>query len=162
MVVADECRIQEEPNEFYRWSLKRNPPIIKVRKEKQNVSFYGGLSLKTKKVTAHLCDWQNSEETCLFLEEIKKKYEGKGTVLLIWDNASWHKSEKIRGWLKDNPGVIELFNFPPYAPELNPQEHVWKALRDELSDVVGVYTFEEVIDRACLFLRINTFDYKLY
>ena len=42
---------------------------------------------------------------------------------------------------------------------LNPQEHVWKALRKHLAKVAGQYTFKETIDRACRFLRTETFDF---
>lgn len=162
MVVVDEMRLQEEPNHFYRWNQKGNPPVIKIRREKQAVSFYGGLSLKTGRVTINLSSWQDSEQTCLFLDELKKKYQERGKVLVVWDNASWHKSRRIRQWLKENnqDGWLELMFLPPYCPELNPQERVWKALRKNLSQVVGKYDFQEVINRACRFLLTTKFSYR--
>lgn len=162
MVVADEVKIQEEPNPFYRWNKRQNTPIVKIRRDKQSVSFYGGLSLKTKKVISHLCYWQNSKETIKFLNLIKDKYKDKGKILLVWDNASWHKSKAIRQWLAKNNKTnwLELLNFPPYSPELNPQERVWKALRKHLSTKVGLYTFKETIDQACHFLLTGEFDYR--
>ncbi|MBM4402607.1 MAG: IS630 family transposase, partial [Candidatus Cloacimonetes bacterium] len=136
MVVADECKLQEEPNPFYRWNIKGQTPIVKILSSKKSVSFYGGLSLNDKKEIVHLAPWQNSEETCRFLDELKKKYQNtKKPVLLIWDGASYHKSGMIREWCEDNPGVLELLRFPAYSPDLNPQENVWKALRRNLSEV---------------------------
>jgi len=161
-VVADECRLQEEPNPFYRWSTKGKTPIVKIVQSKDNISFYGGLSIKQGRIIAHLCDWQNSEETCHFLDRIKAVYqESDEPVLLIWDQASWHKSQRIRRWLKENPGVVELISLPPYSPDLNPQEKVWKSLRKDLSEVANHCTFREVIDRACRFLLTKRFDFKL-
>lgn len=129
MVVADECKLQSEPNPFYRWSRKNRPQVMKILREKKAVSFYGGLSMNRGNVIGHQCSWQDSSETIKFLEQIKKKYRGLGKVLLIWDNASWHKSKMIRQWLEDNPEVVKLMNFPPYSPDLNPIEHVWKEMR---------------------------------
>lgn len=162
MVVADECRLQSEPNPFYRWSKKGKKSKVKIRQEKKSVSFYGGLSLKMGKVVGHQTEWQNSEETILFLEEINREYREKGTILLIWDNASWHKSKQIRTWLKRNPRVVELMNFPPYSPDLNPQEHVWKEMKRYLAEYFEGEKFERIIDKACLFLTTRLFDYKLF
>lgn len=162
MVVADECKLQKEPNPFFRWNVKGQTPIVKILQGKDAVSFYGGLSLGSKKEIVHLASWQNSEETCRFLEEVKRKYQDSNKpVLLIWDGASYHKSGMIREWCEDNPGVVELLRFPAYSPNLNPQENVWKALRQNLSKVVHEYTFQGVIDRACRFLLTGRFDYKL-
>jgi len=162
VVVADECKLQEQPNPFYRWNIKGQTPIVKILQSKESVSFYGGLSLGNQKQIIHLAQWQNSEETCRFLDRLKLKYQAaKKPVLLIWDGASYHKSGKIREWCRDNPGVVELLRFPAYSPDLNPQEKVWKALRKDLSRVVHQYTFQEVIDRACRFLLTGRFDYKL-
>lgn len=160
MVVADECKIQKEPNRFSRWNQKGQTPILKVdRKKDDSVSFYAGLSLKSKQEIAYLTkEHQTGHETCFFLNEIKKRYQGKGTVLLVWDGARHHMGE-VKNWLIKNPGVVELFKFPPYCPDLNPQEHVWKALRVELSIIVHSVTYSQLIDRACRFLLTKTFDY---
>jgi transposase len=160
VVVADECKIQREPNRFSRWSQKGHTPILKVdRKKGDAFSFYAGLSLKTKREIAYITqEHQTSHETCFFLDEIKKKYQGKGKVLLVWDGAMHHLGE-VTQWLIKNPGVVELFKFPPYCPDLNPQEHVWKALRADLSTIVHTVTYTQLIDRACRFLLTHRFDY---
>lgn len=160
MVVADECKIQREPNRYYRWSKKGKTPIAKVdRKKGDAYSFYGGLSLRTKRGIAYVTkEHQTSRETCFFLDEIKRQYAGKGIVLVVWDGARHHLGV-VKDWLVKNPGVVELFKFPPYCPDLNPQEHVWKALRAELAKIVHQVTYEQLIDRACRFLLTETFDY---
>lgn len=161
-MVADECRIQETPNPYYRWGEKGKSPVSKVRRSHNSVSFYGALSRNNKKVISHLCKVQNSTETINFLEEIKKRYCHKGTVLLVWDNASWHRSNEVRNWLEENPNVIELMNFPPYCPDLNPQEHVWKTLKNELTEIVHKFDFRQVTDRACRLLLTKKFDYHIF
>lgn len=168
MVVADECKIQREPNPFYRWHTKGQTPVVKVdRKKGDAISFYGGLSLTTKREIAYLTtEHQTSQETCFFLDEIKKTYaekqksrgKRKRKVLLIWDGAMHHHG-KVQQWLTHNPGVVELWNFPAYCPDLNPQEHVWKAMRADLATIVHQVPYRQLIDRACRFLLTKTFDY---
>lgn len=160
-MVEDECKIQREPNSFYRWSVKGETPVTRVdRKKGDAVSFYGGLSLKTKKVITYPTqENQNSHETCFFLDKIKKKYKGKGKVLLVWDGAKHHMGE-VKDWLEKNPDIVELYKFPSYCPDLNPQEHVWKALRAYLSEIIHKVSYDELIKRATKFLKGHLFDYN--
>jgi len=51
-------------------------------------------------------------------------------VLLIWDNASWHKSQKVKDFLNTELGQrLWIANTPPYSPEFNPDELVWANLK---------------------------------
>lgn len=168
MVVADECKLQQEPNACYRWNPKRKTPVIKVNRKKQSVSIYGGLSKLTNKVITHFCQWQESKETIKFLGRIKQHWlslrqelDHAAPLLLVWDGASWHKSQEVKLWLKSNPGVVELMNFPPYSPELNPQEKVWKALRQHLLESLIRDQFDITIKRAKSFLKNRKFHYRI-
>lgn len=115
------------------------------------------------------CLWLNYETTIQFLERVKayrvrllKKLKSKPLpILLIWDNASFHKKKEMRQWLTDNPGVVELMNFPTYCPELNPQEHVWRAMKQHLASL-KTYSmkFDEIVAAAEKFLK-RTFRYEL-
>lgn len=51
-------------------------------------------------------------------------------ILLIWDNASWHKSDETSAFLRSKAGErLWVARIPPYAPELNPDELVWANLK---------------------------------
>lgn len=50
--------------------------------------------------------------------------------ILIWDNATFHKSERLRVLIEKN-GHTMLF-LPPYSPDLNPIEHKWHELKQRL------------------------------
>ena len=47
-------------------------------------------------------------------------------MLMVVDGASSHVSKELVV-----PENIRLLRLPPYAPELNPQEHVWDELREK-------------------------------
>lgn len=168
-MVADECRIQHEPNAVYLWNQKGQTPIIRVNRDKRNhLSIYGGLSIKTKKVIVHYCQKQYSQETLKFLEKVKahrkklyQKTKRSLPILLVWDNARWHKSKEIREWLRENPGVLRLLNFPPYSPECNPQEKVWRSLKRYLAKLrLYEYAWPEIVSKTKYFLRNRKFDYR--
>ena len=50
-------------------------------------------------------------------------------VFYIQDNASYHKSGETWKWFKENREWIEVYNLPPYCPELNAAEPLWKYTR---------------------------------
>ena len=49
-------------------------------------------------------------------------------VVLLIDNAPWHRGEAVTKALADNPH-LGLMRLPSYSPPLNPIERLWKALR---------------------------------
>lgn len=168
VLVADEVRISIEANPYYAWSLKGHTPIKKKKMEvhKSKVIF-GALSIKTGKVLGHKCQKQNGMEAVKLLERAKQYhtayYADTGKkILLLWDNAGSHKSAEVKQWLTDNPNMVELDNFPPYSPEFNPIEHVWKELKKHVNNLRGSATLDEIMMTATKFLKNRKFHYKLF
>jgi transposase len=54
----------------------------------------------------------------------------KRKILLIWDNAPWHKSQEVKDFLNTEEGKrLWVAQIPPYSPEFNPDEYVWANLK---------------------------------
>ncbi|MCS4152168.1 transposase [Salinibacter ruber] len=51
----------------------------------------------------------------------------RGEVLLVWDQAKWHTSKKVRKWL-DKHDRIETHLLPAWSPDTNPMEDLWREL----------------------------------
>lgn len=64
--------------------------------------------------------------------------------MLCCDGAAWHKSTGLE--LPDN---IVLFHIPPYTPEMNPIEQIWKEIRKRGFRNEIFATLEKVVDRLC-------------
>lgn len=124
--TSDETRLQLEAEIRRAWLVKGRRTVVKTERSNTHQNYLGFLDQKT-----HICQVfeikrGNSKETIRVLEELLSKYPKK-RVCVIWDNASWHKSKKIREKLKTGQSLekIHLIALPPYAPETNPIEHVW-------------------------------------
>ena len=65
-------------------------------------------------------------------------------ILLCCDGAAWHKSGSLCV-----PENIELFFIPPYTPEMNPIEQIWKELRKMGFRNEIFATLDKVVDRLC-------------
>ena len=66
-------------------------------------------------------DSTDSDEFTGFLGMIRRAY---GKAAMILDNASYHKSKKVRKELEKMNGDIKLIFLPPYTPQLNPKVQV--------------------------------------
>ena len=60
---------------------------------------------------------------------------------MVLDNASWHKTETLR-W-----GTVLPIFLPPYSPDLNPIEVLWKVIKDRLYDEIPARDNEELQNR---------------
>lgn len=133
VLVSDESRIVWEAIVRRCWLPKGKKTIIKVRRQTEFQNFIGFLNLKTGKPHLYPIPWQNQKEIIKTLKLIKKKYPDK-KICLIWDNAAYHKGKEIRQELKTSLKNFHLLNFAPYAPDTNPQEHIWKYGKDQISN----------------------------
>jgi putative transposase len=70
-------------------------------------------------------------EVCDFLRHLLRHL--RGPVLLVWDHGTIHGGEAIRALQRAFPR-LQLFRFPGYAPELNPDEGVWQLAKRALAN----------------------------
>ena len=79
--------------------------------------------------------------TNAFLAELSNQYS-TDTILLVCDGASWHRSNTLVV-----PENIQLLSIPPYTPEMNPIEQIWKQLRSMGFKNEFFHTLNDVLDR---------------
>ena len=77
-------------------------------------------------------------------------------IILFWDRAPWHHGKPIDKVLKENPR-LEIIFFPTASPDLNPQEHVWKAVRKQVSHNHLEARLPELADRFLNKLNSSSF-----
>lgn len=160
VLTGDEMVLSTQTTFQKIWLPANNYPKVDVSNKRQNRSIYGFLNVKTGAQHAFKRKHQNSTITCSVLNELCLLYEGKN-IVLIWDNASWHRSAEVRLWLSTTKHKIKLIAFPVYSPELNPQEHVWKAGRSHVSHNKFIESIDDAADEFVNYLNATRFNYKL-
>jgi len=113
------------------WAPRGQTPLVRVVAQRDKTNFYGTLDLRTGTETVTETTKMDAEHTAVHLQQILATYPER-PILLLWDRAPWHYGPAIRDILAANPR-LELMYFPTATPDLNPQEHVWKAARSEIS-----------------------------
>ncbi len=81
----------------------------------------------------NLIDFMESskaENVCEFLEKIVEQNLGKRIILVLDNSRSHHADKTVR---KARELKITLVFLPPYSPDLNPVEFVWKTIKREIS-----------------------------
>jgi len=79
----------------------------------------------------------------VFLRELSKAFPDDYMVLVA-DGAAWHNAKGLM-----MPSNIEIVHLPPYTPEMNPIEQIWKELRTRGFRNEVFETLQKVVDRLC-------------
>jgi transposase len=160
VIVADEMIVTSQTTLQKMWLPEGEYPIIECSNTRKRRSFYGFLNIKTGQEVAFKAEKQNSEMTVHFLKKICNQHKDK-KILLIWDNAPWHKSALVKEFLSTCSN-LKLINFPPYAPELNPQEHVWKAGRANATHNKFISDIDVAAREMISYLSNTIFPYEFF
>ncbi len=115
--------------------------------------------LKQPASTLFLTEKQNMHISADVLRQLRNQYPHK-KILLFWDNAGWHKGSAVVNFLQHD-GNIDIINFPPYSPEENPQEKVWKAARKNISHNRLIDDLSKTSQNFLNFLNNTFFPYSL-
>lgn len=135
------------------------PKIICTTGGRKRRSVYGFLNMKTGEEHAFKTEFQNMYQTKDILEEIRNIYP-KQKIVLFWDNAGWHRGSVVQDWIR-NDGNIEIIHFPRYAPEENPQEHVWKSGREKVTHNEYIENIDVATDKLVKYFKRTRFGYSL-
>jgi transposase len=115
------------------WIFKGQRKALAMNTGKQRLNIIGGFSLQGLKVVYSQEDAINQNSICKFLEKLRKSANksGKdGRINLILDNASYHHGKKVKNLAKLLN--ISLKFLPPYSPNLNLVERIWKIMHESV------------------------------
>ncbi len=159
ILAEDEMMLTTQTTFQKIWLPQGEFPRIDVSTKRKLRCIYGYLNLQSKVEHAFKALGGNSQETIATLEHIGNYYKGK-KIVLFWDNAKYHKSEEMKEFLRTTKHNFVLKNFPPYSPELNPQEHVWKAGRARITHNNFIENIDKAADEFVTYLNSTLFQYK--
>ena len=124
----DESMSRSDVNRCRVWYSGRKP-IRRNSTETYSVNTMGFYSLDGGSVCS-LPMKGNSESFCRFLGEVRE-VNGNKAVLMILDNCRIHKTPEVLQTAETMD--IHLCFLPPYSPQLNPIEIIWKTMKRVLS-----------------------------
>lgn len=103
-------------------------PILRHHLSHDHLSVIGAIGLRAQlyfQVHEHAI---RSADVIAFLRHLLRHVGGK--LLILWDGAPIHRSHLVQQFLRDGAaGRIHLERLPGYAPDLDPEEGVWRHLK---------------------------------
>jgi transposase len=128
-MFEDEASFQLDPTLHRTWSPRGQQPRVPTRGERKTAHVFGSISLRGAEFTFTFVEIFNGASFLAFLKLLVEKYQGTKLFLII-DNGPCHNlNVEGKEWLAQHQGDIELHRLPPYSPEFNPTEGVWKLTR---------------------------------
>jgi len=114
---------------WIRKNQNKTLPIFSGWKRKHII---GAIELNSLRVVSSEKDKVNGEKIIEFLKFLEESEPQKSKIFLVCDNAGYHKSKLVKEFLAHSR--IELIFLPPYSPNLNPIERLWKYMHRIVSN----------------------------
>lgn len=127
---VDSVHPQHQAQLTYGWIRKGERKEIATTGNQKRLNFIGGISLDGHRFTYHQAKEVDASSICDFLWKLRKANPGRYHIHIILDNAGPHKNEEVHAFAKELG--IKLHYLPPYSPNLNPIERLWKLMHEHV------------------------------
>ena len=138
----------------YGWIPTGKDKIISSTSSRSRMNILGVLDLAQMSVLTKDYETINENKVVDFLDLVKKRYKDKEKIYLILDNGGYFKTEKVKQKAKELNIFIK--HIPPYSPNLNPIERLWKVMNEHVRNNVF---FE---NKKSFFLSVRNFFKKTF
>lgn len=139
------------------WIKKGEMQEVKSNTGRSRVNIHGAYNPATQEIVIHEDETLNTENTKKFFRKIEAYYTDKVKIYLILDNARYYKNKEINEYLTTSR--IEILYLPPYSPNLNLIERLWKFMRKK---VINNKFYEKfaLFKKTLLEFFVNSEKYK--
>jgi len=123
-------------------------PVLKHYPGRQSVGYFGAVRLYDGRFVYRRESESFNAQTCWdFFKQLERTSTRRGNrVVVISDNARYHHAKLHRDWRDARDARFALDFLPPYSPDLNPIERVWKLVRRLRLHNRYFGTLEEIAD----------------
>jgi len=127
----------------YCWCKKGKRPTVPCRHIREYRCAYGAAEPLTGDGFFLVLSYCNTICMEVFLKEPSKTYP-EDIIIPVCDGAAWHKAKNLQ-----IPANIKPVFIPPYTPEMNPIEQIWKEIRNRGFKNEMFTALNKAVDRLC-------------
>lgn len=128
VVFADEAGFRLLSAVVRTYAPRGQTPVLEVPLSYDHLSVIGAVTLSGKLLTWIQDRSVKGNDVVRFLKHLLASIPGK--ILLIWDNLPAHRGQAVKDFLAQGGAKrLTLKALPSYAPDLNPQEGIWRFLK---------------------------------
>ncbi len=128
---ADSTHPAHQTRLAFGWIKKGIRKAAKMTACQKRVNIIGAINIETHKTTTREVEWVNAESLKEFATDLIAANPAAKTIHLFLDNAGYHKGKEFVAWISETK--IKLHYLPPYSPNLNPIERLWKVMHEQVT-----------------------------
>lgn len=127
LYFVDAVHPEYQSQAVHGWIKKGEDKTLQTTGKQLRLHFAGALCLNGMKLIVNEYETVNAEAIIDLFREVERKSTAR-MIHIILDNAKAHKNKKLEEYLLNSR--VKLHYLPPYSPNLNPIERLWKILRE--------------------------------
>jgi transposase len=149
VVFEDEVDVHLNPKIGSCWMVRGEQAEVVTPGNNEKRHLAGSLHWRTGRLILSTAGQRRNSELFLdHLDDLRRSLRCYRVIHVVCDNASFHASRAVRGYLARWTGRIVLHYLPKYAPETNPIERVWWHLHETLTRNHRCQTLDELLDNV--------------
>lgn len=142
LLFEDESMIRDYQALQYTWFEKGKQRIIPTTGKHCGVKLLATVEYVTGKIVWQEDEQYTAETFLAFLNTVLESYP-TGKIVMVLDNARIHHAKLLEPFLQEKKNRLEFSFLPPYSPQFNIVEGLWKWLK---SDVINNVFYHTVVD----------------
>jgi len=130
---GDAAHMRSDHHAGRTWGKKGQTPVVETTGSRHGMSLISAISARGH--MRFMIKERGGVNAAVFIEFVKRLITGATRpIFLIVDRGSAHTAKMTKAFVESLNGRLRLFYLPPYSPDRNPDELVWKHLK---ADTVG-------------------------
>lgn len=151
VLFMDATHPQHNSMPAYGWIKKGERKEIQSNSGRERININGALNAETREAIVVEADTINAESTIWLLQKIEVHYPVAPYIYVFSDNARYYHSEEVANYLKTSRIILEPI--PPYSPNLNLIERLWKFFHKKIHYNKYYATFAEFRMESLMFFE---------
>ena len=148
---GDESGVRSDYHAGTTWAARGKTPVVRTTGARYRLNMLSAVNRRGKMRFMIEAKGLNADVMCRFLDRLMAGQ--KRRVFLILDGHPIHKSARLARKVSGFDGRLKLFLLPPYSPELNPDEGVWREVKGHRLGRAGIFGFADLKSKALGALR---------
>ena len=148
---GDESGVRSDYHAGTTWAARGKTPVVRTTGARYRLNMLSAVNRRGKMRFMIEAKGLNADVMCSFLDRLMAGQ--KRRVFLILDGHPIHKSARLARKVSGFDGRLKLFLLPPYSPELNPDEGVWREVKGHRLGRAGIFSFADLKSKALGALR---------
>lgn len=119
---------------FYTWAPRGKQPVVKTNGKRKSLKVFGAIEASSGRLIYQAIEGKlNAESYIEFLSKLLR--ETRQNIIIVHDGSSYHTAKGTKDFIatKDR---LTTFRLPPYSPDFNPIEGLWKKIKKAATHLV--------------------------